>query len=185
MSVSATISVQNRVRPLWSGRTVGRDWHDIGVPKNLVKTGKITAFFGILTFCTFVSGDCTKSGSGLTRPRICQKCTKNRQNYGLFGIKSGPGGSKIDPGGSQIGAGGSKIDPGHLQKRPRRLKNRPRRLLGGSWVVLGGSLGVPGGLFMRKCSILEVQNQPKSEVFPYFLKFSDFLCFWEAKVFKP
>ena len=94
-----------------------------------------------------------------------------------MGPKSAPGGSKIDPGGSQIGPGGSKIDPGGLQKRPRRLKNQPRRLLGGSWVVLGGSLGVPGGLFIRKLSILEVQNRPKSEVFPYFLKFSDSWCF--------
>ena len=94
-----------------------------------------------------------------------------------MGRKSAPGGSKFDPRDSRIDPGGSKIDPGGLPKRPRRLKNRHRRLLEGSCVSLGGSSAGLGGLFLRKCSNLEVQNRQKSEVFPYFLKFSVFLCF--------
>ena len=70
--------------------------------------------------------------------------------------KSTPEGSQSDPGDSKIDTGGSWRD------------------LGFSWEAPRGSRGVLGGFFVRKCSILEVQNRPKSEVFRCFLKFSDF-----------
>ena len=90
---------------------------------------------------------------------------------------------------------GIKIGARRLENRSRRLQNRPRRapkatpetkkstpealggILGCLGRLLGGPRGVLGCSFVRKCSILEVQNRPKSEVFPYFLKFSDFSCF--------
>ena len=66
------------------------------------------AFLGILMFCTFLFGDCIKSGPGGS------KIDPGGSQIGPGGSKIDPGGSKIDPGGSKIDPGGSQIDPGGL-----------------------------------------------------------------------
>ena len=115
---------------------------------SVVKKSQNAARFGISTFCTFLSGDCIKSGPGDLK-------------IDPGGSQIGPGGSKIDPGGSKMDPGGSKIHPGGSQSDPGGL---PGELSGGLGCNLELS-GIPKLLFSDTKWRLFLQKSLQMEAF--------------------